>query len=101
MLVKGIIQPGAFVKVYLEQNRKGIMAPSNAIIPDALYNQVVIVRNNKALFVNVETGLRNANLVEITSGVNPGDSIIVSGMLFVRPKATVKVKRVRSLNDKN
>lgn len=100
MLTKGIIQPGAFVKVFLAQNKKGIMVPSNAIIPDALSNQVVVVKNNKAVFVNVETGLRNANMVELTSGVAPGDSIIVSGMLFVRPKATVKVKKVKSLIDK-
>ncbi len=100
-LIKGIIHPGAFVKVYLTQIRRGIMVPSNAIIPDALSNQVVIVRNGKATFVNVETGLRNANLVELTSGVSPGDSIIVSGMLFVRPKASVKVKGVRSLTEKN
>jgi len=97
MLTKGVIHPGAFVKVYLAQNRKGIMVPTNAIIPDALSNQVVVVRHNKAAFVNVETGLRNANLVELTSGVNPGDSIIVSGMLFVRPNAAVKVKKVNSL----
>jgi len=100
MLTKGIIQPGAFVKVYLEQNRKGIMVPTNCVIPDALSNQVVVVRKNRATFVNVETGLRNANQVELTSGINPGDSIIVSGMLFVRPKAVVKVKRVKSLKEK-
>jgi len=100
MLTKGIIQPGAFVKVYLEQKRKGIMVPTNCIIPDALSNQVVVVRKNRATFVNVETGLRNASLVELTSGINPGDSIIVSGMLFVRPKAVVKVRRVKSLKEK-
>ena len=77
------------------------MVPSNAIIPDALSNQVVVVQNGRANFVNVETGLRNANLVELTRGINPGDSIIVSGMLFVRPKAAVKVKRVKSLKEKN
>jgi membrane fusion protein (multidrug efflux system) len=101
MLTKGVISPGAFVKVYLAQSRKGIMVPTNAIIPDALSNQVVVVHNNKATFVNVETGLRNANLVELTKGVNPGDSVIVSGMLFVRPKAAVQVKKVKSLNEKN
>lgn len=100
MLAKGVIQPGAFVKVFLAQTRKGIMVPTNAIIPDALSNQVVVVRNNKAAFVNVETGFRNANLVELTSGINPGDSVIVSGMLFVRPKALVKVQNIKSLTDK-
>ncbi|MEI7829390.1 MAG: efflux RND transporter periplasmic adaptor subunit [Prolixibacteraceae bacterium] len=101
ILTKGVIHPGAFVKVFLAQTRKGIMVPSNAIIPDALSNQVVVIHKSKAVFTNVETGLRNANLVEITGGLNPGDSIIVSGMLFVRPNAIVKVKKVRSLQEKN
>lgn len=93
-LTNGIIPPGAFVKVMLDQNRQSIMVPSNAIIPDALSNQVVVVRNSKAVFTNVETGMRNDNLVELTSGVNAGDSIVVSGMLFVRPNAAIKVKTV-------
>jgi membrane fusion protein (multidrug efflux system) len=101
LLTEGTMHPGAFVKVILKQNRKGIMVPTNAIIPDALSNQLVVVKNSKAQFVNVETGLRNANMVEITKGVNPGDTIVVSGMLFVRPNTTVKVKKVNKTSDKN
>lgn len=94
-LEKGLLPPGAFVKVMLNQQRESIMVPSNAIIPDALSSQLVIARNNKAVFTKVETGVRNESLVEITSGVNPGDSIIVSGMLFVRPMAPIQIKKVR------
>lgn len=94
-LEKGVLPPGAFVKVMLNQNRESIMVPSNAIIPDALSSQLVIARNKKAVFTRVETGIRNESLVEITSGVNPGDSIIVSGMLFVRPMGPVQIKKVR------
>lgn len=101
LLSSGIISPGSFVKVLLDQNRQGIMVPSNAIIPDALSNQVVVVKNNKAIFTNVETGIRNETMIELTSGVNPGDSIIVSGMLFVRPNATIKIRKVRKLNETN
>jgi membrane fusion protein (multidrug efflux system) len=101
ILNKGIIQPGAFVKVFLAQNRKGIMIPSNAIIPEALSNQAVVVHKNKAVFTNVETGVRNANLVEITGGLAPGDTVIISGMLFVRPNAPVAVKKVRDIKEFN
>jgi membrane fusion protein (multidrug efflux system) len=90
----GSILPGAFVKVLLDQNRKVIVVPTNAIIPDALSSQVVVVHNNKAVFTNVETGSRNENVVELSSGVNEGDSIVVSGMLFVRPGGDVKIKKV-------
>lgn len=97
-LDSGLISPGAFVKVILNQNRQGIMIPTSAIIPDALSDQVVVVHNNKAVFTNVETGLRNSNLVELTRGITAGDSIIVSGMLFVRPNAVVRVQKVHPMN---
>lgn len=93
-LTKGNISPGAFVKVLLNQDIKGIVVPTNAIIPDALSNQLVLVKNGKAVFQNVETGLRNKDVVEITNGVTAGDTIVVSGVLFVRPKADVKIKKV-------
>jgi membrane fusion protein, multidrug efflux system len=101
MLNRGIIQPGAFVKVFLTQKRKGIMIPSNAIIPDALSNQAVVVHKNKAVFTNIETGIRNTNLVEITGGLTPGDTVIISGMLFVRPNAPITVKKVRDIKEFN
>ena len=54
----------------------------------------MLVKNGKAVFQNVETGLRNKDVVEITNGVTAGDTIVVSGVLFVRPKADVKIKKV-------
>lgn len=96
-LNKGNINPGAFVKVTLEKKIKGIVIPTNAVIPDALSNQVIVVKNGKGVFINVETGTRNADLVEITKGLTVGDSIIVSGVLFVRPNANVKVSKVKNV----
>lgn len=100
-LDKGMILPGAFVKIMLLQNRKAILVPTNAIIPDAFTNQVVMVKKNKAVFKTVETGQRNAAMVEITSGIELGDSIIISGMLYVRPGAPVKILRAISLKEIN
>lgn len=94
-LNKGNINPGAFVKVLLNEKLKGIVVPTNSIIPDALSNQVVLVKDGKAAFQNVETGIRNSDVVEITNGINIGDTVIVSGVLFVRPNGNVKIKKVR------
>jgi len=98
-LTNGLILPGSFVKVIMEQQRQSIMVPSNAIIPDALSNQVVVIHKNKATYTNVETGIRNANQVELVKGINIGDSIVVSGMLSMRPNAMVKVQKVKKLNE--
>jgi len=92
----GMISPGAFVKIFLNEKVNGIVVPTNAIIPDALSSQVVLVKGGKAVFQNVETGIRNSDMVEITSGLAVGDTVIVSGVLYVRPNGDVRIKKVRN-----
>ena len=90
--------PGSFVKVYLtrRQDHLSVLVPTNCIIPDDKNKQVVVVKGGKANFVNVKTGIRNEDMVEIISGINPGDSVVVTGVLFARPKAPVKVRSVKT-----
>lgn len=95
-LKSGNVSPGTFVKVLIYKKELGIVVPSNALIPDASSNQVVIIRKKKAVFVNVETGIRNADVVELLKGINSGDTIVVSGVLFVRPNALVKIRNVKT-----
>jgi len=95
-LNSGKISPGSFVKVLLTKDEEGILVPSNALIPDATSNQVVIIRKSKAVFANVETGTRNADLVQLSGGVKEGDTIVVSGVLFVRPNTLVKIRAVKT-----
>ncbi len=75
------------------------MIPTNALIPDDKNNEVVIVKNGKADFVNVSTGIRLANNVEITAGIKPGDTIVVTGVLFARPKSPLQVRNTRTLEE--
>lgn len=96
-LKSGKINPGTFVKVILKKEEDGILVPTNAIIPDAASNQVIVIRKNRGVFVKVETGVRTADLVQLSNGVNAGDTIVVSGVLFVRPDALVRVRTVKNL----
>ena len=93
------INPGTFVKVLLTREVQGILVPTNAIIPDALSNQLILVKNGRAVFQNVETGVRKSDFIEITKGLKTGDSIIINGVLFVRPNAPVKVRSVKQISD--
>ena len=100
LLDKGTPNPGAFVKVYVGStgnDKKSIMVPTNTIIPDDRNSQLIVVKKGKANFVNVQTGLRSANNVEITKGVNVGDTIVVTGVLFARPNAPLKIRSVKTL----
>ena len=76
-----------------------MIVPTNSIIPEAYLSQVVVIKNGKAVFKTVETNLRNANVIEITKGIELGDSVVVSGMLYVRPNTKVKIKQVKTLKE--
>ena len=97
------LSAGAFVKVYVSSNidHKVILVPTGCIIPDDKNKQLIVVKNGKATFVNVETGIRQADNIEITQGVQSGDSIVVTGVLFARPKGSVKVRSVKTLDQLN
>ena len=106
MTVRAILEnsnanPGSFGKVIVHSglNKSAIMIPTNALIPDDKNNQVVLVKNGVANFVNVSTGIRLANNVEIISGVKQGDTVVITGVLFARPKAPVTVRNTRTLEE--
>ena len=97
--VKGKLLPGSFTKIYLsdlDDKASSIMLPSNVIIPDSKTKQIVVVRNGQAKFVNVETGYRTQTAVEITKGLQVGDSVVVAGMLFVKDGSKLKIGKALS-----
>ena len=87
------ILPGSFadVELVLKKIENAIMVPSEALIPDIKGQKVFIYRNGFATPQQVETGIRTDLNVQLTSGVNEGDTIITSGMLQLRPGAPVKI----------
>lgn len=100
-LLNGKATIGSFAKIVLnvDKNKTSFFVPSNAIIPEAKFKKLVLVKNNKAIFTNVETGLRTEKGVEITNGIQIGDSIIVVGVLFVRNNAPVKINNIKNIKE--
>ncbi|MFM7358944.1 MAG: efflux RND transporter periplasmic adaptor subunit [Sediminibacterium sp.] len=92
-------QPGSFVKVYLtrRQDQPSILVPTNSIIPDDKNKQVILVKEGNAMFTNVTTGIRTEDMVEVLSGIKKGDSVVVTGVLFCRPKSPVKIRGVKTV----
>jgi membrane fusion protein, multidrug efflux system len=86
--------PGMFVKVQIDLSgdNTAIMIPTDAIVPVLKGKKVYVVKNGKAQEVMVTTGLRNDQKVQITGGLQPGDSLIVTGIMALKPDASVKVK---------
>jgi membrane fusion protein (multidrug efflux system) len=99
VLNSGSTSPGSFVKVYLNSDAEklSILVPANSIIPESKSKKVVTVKNGKAAYVTIETGSRQEDYVEVLKGLTPGDTVVVSGVLFTKPDAPLKVRSVRSL----
>ena len=104
LVVRAVLQntkanPGGFVKVHINAgvDKRAIMVPTNSLIPDDKNNQIILVRNGKAFFVNVKTGVRLANNVEVTSNIKEGDSVVVTGVLFARPGLPLQVRSSKTL----
>lgn len=98
-IVKNVDQflvPGTFAKVemILGKNDNAIMIPSDAVIPQARNKQVILYKGGKASFVNVVTGIRDSSNVQIISGVNAGDTVITTGLLFLKPGSQVKLSKI-------
>jgi membrane fusion protein (multidrug efflux system) len=92
----GILLPGQFVKVelILQTIDQAILVPTQAVIPEQGSKKVYILENGKAKEVKIETGIRTAQELEVTSGLNVNDTLIITGILQLRPGMDVNVVTV-------
>lgn len=86
--------PGAFAEInlLLEEDPNAILIPPIALIP-GLKKQLVYVHHGGAVEQRqVQVGLRTADAVQILSGLKPGDRLVTSGILQLRPGMKVAAK---------
>ena len=88
--------PGGFAKVKLSfaPDPNALMIPTQAIIPQARGKKVYVYCDSTAHFVDVETGIRDSANVQITSGLKSGDTVIVTGLLSLKPDSKVLVRKI-------
>ncbi len=84
---KGQLLPGAFaeIELVLEEIADALTVPSIAVIPEFGGAKVFVVQGGTAMPRPVETGIRTEEVVQITDGVAPGDTVLVSGIQSLRP----------------
>lgn len=84
--------PGMQAEIVFEHSKKkALTLPADAVIREELGNHVYRKTGPgkfKAQMVN--TGLENFNKVEITSGINEGDSIVISGAYLLYSEIVLK-----------
>jgi membrane fusion protein (multidrug efflux system) len=90
------ILPGAFASVKIVLNRidNALLVPTQAIISEMDAKKVFIVKDGKATPVMVKTGIRNESKIQILEGLAVGDTVIVTGLLQIKPGDAVKPTEV-------
>lgn len=89
---QGILRPGSFAEIQLALSTpsQAVMIPTESVVPDIKGQRIFIIKNGRAMARPVQTGLRTDRAVEILRGVAMGDSVIVSGLMGIRPDMPVQ-----------
>ncbi len=85
-------QAGASVKaeVILGKKSAALMVPEQSLVLRPAGEVVYVVRNGKAFQALVKTGLHQNGMVEISSGLNENDTIVVDGAGFLTHDVNIR-----------
>lgn len=90
------LSAGLFVSVsqILSIKNGAMVIPERAILPSIAGPTVYVIKNHHAQLRSIKTGVHKGTLVEVISGLKPGDSIATTGLLKLKDGARVNTKQV-------
>jgi len=90
---EGRLRPGGFadVSVIVEEVVDALLVPSLAVIPELGGKKVFLVEEGVAVSRSVETGIRTEDSVEVLSGVEAGDRVVVRGLQGLNSGTRVEI----------
>ncbi len=88
--------PGSFanVRLIMKEINDALLVPTEAIIPNLKGQGVYVSKNGKVKLVEVDLGKRLEDKVQVIGGVVPGDTVITTNILRLKPDAKVKITKV-------
>ena len=88
--------PGVFAKVKMVVGKieDAILIPTIVVQPQGRKKLVYVYRGGKSVPADITTGIRDSSNVQVLTGLNVGDTVITTGLLFLRPGADVKLKKI-------
>jgi RND family efflux transporter MFP subunit len=91
----GELRPGgtAQINIVARTIQNAIAVPAEALLttPEGKSTVMVVDDQSKAHQTDVETGIRSGNLVQITKGLEPGQTVITTGAYGLPDNTQVKV----------
>jgi RND family efflux transporter MFP subunit len=76
----GALRPGSFARAHIITNEddRGVAVPVEALVVFAGLEKVLVVREGRAAERPVTTGRRGGDWVEIVSGLDPGEAVVLT-----------------------
>jgi RND family efflux transporter MFP subunit len=71
--------------------QQALVIPRAALLGSAKNPQVFIVKNNKAILQNIQTGRSNNEYVEVLQGIQQGDEVVTGGHINLADQSNVQV----------
>ena len=89
----GQLRPGMFVKSHIvtETHEHAMLVPKRAVVYDGGLPYVFVVEDSTASKVKLELGFEDSNHLEVLSGIERGDLIVVVGQTGLKDQAKVRV----------
>jgi HlyD family secretion protein len=91
-----LLRAGMFarVKLYLGKRKATVISRDALLkIPGTGGYYIYVAENDKAVQKNIEIGISQGNLVEVTSGASSGDQVIVTGQNRIRDGVGINVEK--------
>ena len=81
------------LKVPINDGKSRLIIPKDGLIADGIEKLVYIVEKNKVKRKTVILGQSFKDQIEIKSGINEGDLVVIKGNENIRPNQSVKIKK--------
>ena len=94
---EGRLRPGMFASVFLEMANRpdALVVPKAALALDSLGNTVFVAADGTAERRDLELGFRNDELLEVLSGVEEGETLVVVGQDGLSDGTPIEVLKVQ------
>jgi membrane fusion protein, multidrug efflux system len=92
---KLVVGQSSRLSIALRTAEKAMQVPSQSLMPSSEGYSVYVVKNGKAQATPVVVGQRDAKLVQVTSGLSMGDTVITSNQLRFTPGADVSIVNLK------
>lgn len=92
------LQPGRFtgITLQLSETDNAVAIPTEAIIPEMEGEKVFVYRSGYAQPQYVTIGLRTESQIEVTRGLEFGDTLLTSGVMQLRPNMPVDIYQLNT-----